>query len=278
MLDTYRAHTFRYLPKKRIRSQQQAIDFVNERGFIFFWPIKDIDLPSLWGAVAGNRPVPNDHDDPGHITWQWKDALLGKKKWYYARILRRRNTIISLKLINSFYALSPNYGDPDQDILDQYEQGKLRNQEKQIYETLLEEGPLNTLLLRKMSGLSAASQVSSFNLSLDNLQRDFRILPTGISQAGAWHYSFVYDLTHRFFPNLVHDAKTVDQHSARKTILEDYLRSVGFCSKKDVQKLFGWTGIEIENAMKRLISEDKVYFPVFLEGEAKEYYTIRQIY
>ena len=90
---------------------------------LFSWPIKGIELPSLWGAVAGNRPVPNNHDDPAHITWQWKDALLGEKKWYYARILRRRNTIISLNLLVYFYALSPNYGDPEQDFLDLYEQG-----------------------------------------------------------------------------------------------------------------------------------------------------------
>ncbi|MSP13309.1 MAG: hypothetical protein EXR62_10185 [Chloroflexi bacterium] len=47
---------------------EEAITYLNQRGFIFFWPIKDVVLPSLWGAVAGNRPVAAEHDDPGHVT------------------------------------------------------------------------------------------------------------------------------------------------------------------------------------------------------------------
>jgi len=277
-LESYRAQTFRYLPGSKLKSQQQAVKFVNERGFIFFWPIKAVELPSLWGAVAGNRPVPNNHDDPGHITWQWKDALLGKKKWYYARVLRHRNTIISLKLLNYFYALSPNFGEPEQDFLDQYTQGMISLQEKRVYETLLNEGPINTLLLRKISGLSAASQASNFNRALDNLQRDFRILPTGISQAGSWHYSFIYDLTHRFFPNLVDDSRAIDRHSAIKEIITHYLCSIGLCCLKDIQRVFGWQSHEIEKSLKELISEKELFYPVYLEEDRMEYYTIRQIY
>jgi hypothetical protein len=36
--------------------------------------------------------VPNDHDDPGQITWRWKDDKLGKNIWYYGKILRRKAT------------------------------------------------------------------------------------------------------------------------------------------------------------------------------------------
>lgn len=51
----------------------QVVDFVNERGSVYFWPIKDVTLPSLWTAVAGA------HDDPGHVSWGWKDSLLGQR-------------------------------------------------------------------------------------------------------------------------------------------------------------------------------------------------------
>ena len=49
-------------------------------------------MPSLWTAVAGDRPVADAHDDPGHITWGWKDRSLDKKIWYYGKILRRKAT------------------------------------------------------------------------------------------------------------------------------------------------------------------------------------------
>jgi hypothetical protein len=95
-LAAYRSKTFRSTPDMHLFGIEDAIEFVKQRGFVFFWPIKDILLPSLWVAYAGDRPVADDHDDPGHVTWGWKDSLLGKRSWYYGRILRKRNTIISL--------------------------------------------------------------------------------------------------------------------------------------------------------------------------------------
>ena len=57
-LKAYRDNTFHLLPGNRLSTPSAALDFVNERGFIFFWPITGIDLPSLWKAVAGNRGCP----------------------------------------------------------------------------------------------------------------------------------------------------------------------------------------------------------------------------
>ena len=68
-LQALRTRTFNLPPQKRVSSPAAALTFVNKRGFVYFWPIKGIDLPSLWTAVAGDRPVADKHDDPGHITW-----------------------------------------------------------------------------------------------------------------------------------------------------------------------------------------------------------------
>src|SRR5690242_16854829 len=111
-LRAYQAQTFRTATGRRIGNKDEAISFVKERDFIFFWPIKDVTLPSLWAAVAGDRPVADAHDDPGHVTWGWKDSLLGQRKWYYAKVLRRKSTLISLDVAPYFYALSENFGSP----------------------------------------------------------------------------------------------------------------------------------------------------------------------
>ena len=111
----YRATTFGFNPKFRVKSKEEAIQYVNQRGFIHFWPISGVLLPSLWGAVSGDRPVPNEHDDPGHVTWGWKDSLLGKHVWFYGKILRKKATIISMSVAPYFYALSENYGSPEED-------------------------------------------------------------------------------------------------------------------------------------------------------------------
>jgi len=124
--------TFHLPPAKPLSSQSQALRFVNERGFVYFWPIKGMLLPTLWAATAGDRPVPNEHDDPGMVTWGWKDDALGKHIWYYGKILRRKATFISLEVAPYFYALSENFGSPEEDYLLAYEEGRLTQAAKQI--------------------------------------------------------------------------------------------------------------------------------------------------
>ena len=149
VLRSYREKTYRMKPSSRVRDREEAVQFVNKTGFISFWPIKDLPMPSLWVAAAGNRPVADEHDDPGHVTWGWKDDLLGQHRWYYGRILALKNCMISLDLLPHFYALSPNYGDPENDYLEDYHRGILPMEAKLVYETLLREGPIDSISLRK---------------------------------------------------------------------------------------------------------------------------------
>ena len=141
---SYREDTFRLSPDLKLGNKEQAVNYVNERGFIYFWPIKGITLPALWTAVAGDRPVADEHDDYGHVTWGWKDELLAARRWYYGKVLRKKATIISLDVAPVFYALSENYGEPELDYLDQYKAGQLTHEAKTVYEVLLQNGPLDT--------------------------------------------------------------------------------------------------------------------------------------
>lgn len=196
-------------------------------------------MPSLWTAVAGERPVADKHDDPGHITWGWKDGALDKKVWYYAKILRKKATMISLEAAPYFYALSENYGSPEEDYLLAYEEGRLSQSAKQVYETLLKEGAMNTLDLRKAAKLANAKD-SEFNKALEVLQTDFKVLPVGVAEAGAWKYSHIYEIVPRHFPKLPEQARKISEGAARAKLLELYFESVGAATEGDAAKLFGW--------------------------------------
>jgi hypothetical protein len=256
-LQAHRARTFGQPPAKRLSSPAQALTFVNKRGFIYFWPIKGIDLPSLWTAVAGDRPVADAHDDPGHITWGWKDNALDKKIWYYGKILRGKATMISLEIAPYFYALSENYGSPEEDYLIAYQEGRLTQASKQVYETLLDNGALNTLDLRKMSKLSNAKD-SEFNKALEQLQRDFKILPVGVAQAGVWKYSHIYQIVTRHFPDLSEQARAIKESQARARLLELYFDMVGAAEIRDVNKLFSWGSEVVKKAVGRLVENGKL--------------------
>ena len=254
-LNTHRTRTFHLPPAKRLSSPSQALTYVNGRGFIYFWPIKGIDLPSLWTAVAGDRPVADKHNDPGHITWGWKDGALDKKIWYYAKILRGKATMISLEVAPYFYALSENYGAPDEDYLIAYQEGRLTQASKQVYETLLDNGALNTLDLRKKAKLANAKD-SEFNKALEQLQKDFKILPVGVAQAGSWNYSHIYQIVPRQFPDLPEQARAITESQARMKILELYFASVGAAQMRDVTKLFGWSNEIANRTINKLVEQN----------------------
>ncbi len=268
-LKAHCARTFRLLAATRVQSPPQALDFVNERGFIFFWPVKGIPLPNLWTAVAGDRPVPDEHDDPGHVTWRWKDDSLDKRVWYYGKILRRKATFISLEVAPYFYALSENYGSLEEDYLVAYQEGRLTQAAKQIYEALLDNGALDTISLRKAARLVNAKE-SEFNRAMEDLQKDFKILPVGIAEAGAWRYAYRYDITARHMPELPEKARSIGEAEARQKLVELYFASVGAAQMRDVIKLFGWPPELSARTVGRLVQAgaivDSVAHPTF-KGE-----------
>ena len=267
-LNAHRVRTFRLPPSPRVTTPKAALEFINERGFIYFWPIKGIDLPSLWTAVAGNRVVADKHDDPGHVTWGWKDRALGKKTWYYAKILRKKATMISLEVAPFFYALSENYGSPEEDYLLAYEEGRLTQAAKQVYEALLNEGALHTIDLRRAAKLTNAKE-SEFNKALEILQSDFKILPVGVAKAGAWKYSFIYEIVPRHYPELPERARVIGEREARLKLVELYFESVGAAQERDVSKLFGWQKELITRTIHGLIEKRTLVEAEHLQEKGK---------
>lgn len=253
-VNEYRARTFRIAERLRITKKDQAVEFVDQRGFIFFWPIKNILLPSLWIAVAGDRPVADQHDDPGHVTWGWKDSLLGSHQWYYAKVLRKRATIISMKVAPYFYALSMNYGSPEEDYLFIYERGHMTREAKTVYKILIDQGPMDTIALRRASHMTSKESDSRFSRALIDLQTDFKIVPVSVTQSGGWRYAFAYDLVSRHYPELLGKARYIQEHQAREKLIELYFRSVGAAKFNDVMKIFQWS---IEGTKRALLDLEK---------------------
>jgi hypothetical protein len=215
--------------------------------------------------------VPNNHDDPAQITWRWKDHLLGKNKWYYARVLRKRNTIISLKCLPFFYALSPNFGDPDNDYLIQYEQGLLPVEAKIVFEALLRKGALDTLSLKKAVNLASPANSSRFNRALNILQADFRILPVGIAEAGTWNYAFVYDVFQRHFPEIICDARKIEAAAARENLLMMYIHSLGACHLDEPKRIFKWGEKDVELAIDKLLGKNEIKRGKFINDDSLEW-------
>jgi len=277
IIQSYRAKTYRLLPGERLRTREQAVEFVNQRGFVYFWPITGITMPSLWMAVAGDRPVADAHDDPGHVTWGWKDALLGGLEWYYAKVLRKKATMISFEAAPYFYALSENYGSLEEDYLTLYEQGRLTQEAKLVYEVLLDQGPMDTVALRQAAHLSSRNSESRFNRALADLQSDFKILPVAVTQAGAWHYAFAYDIVARHYPELEDQAHSISQKEARRRLAVLYLYSVGAAQLRDLTRLFGWSAKLANEVVNSLVQEGILCRGLELHERQGEWMALEQL-
>jgi len=179
-------------------------------------------------------------------------------------VLRRKATMISLEVAPYFYALTENYGDYKEDYLIPYEDGRLPQGAKQVYEAILDNGPLNTIDLRRMARMSNAKD-SEFNKALEVLQADFKILPIGVAKAGAWNYAFIYEITARYWPDLVEGARHIGEAEARTKLLELYFQSVGAAGMRDVNKLFRWGNAVTERAVRRLVENGGI-----VEGVKRE--------
>jgi hypothetical protein len=276
-LEKYRRYQYRHAPDRQVITKEQAIAFAEERGFVYFWPIKGVLMPSLWQAVAGDRSVASEHDDPGHVTWGWKDSLLGERAWYYAKVLRKRATIISLDVAPYFYALSENYGSPEEDYLLQYEQGRMTQEAKSVYEALLHQGPLDTIALRKASRLSTRKSDYRFNRALAVLQADFKIIPVGVARVGSWNYAFVYELVARHLPDLPEQARFIQEDEARRKLAMLYLESVGAAQLGDVLKLFGWGRPVTERTLSELVREDDIHENIRLGDEPGDWFAVADL-
>lgn len=250
-LRAYRARTFRTAPGARLKTRRDALAFVRRRGFVFFWTIQGIDFPSLWTAAAGDRPVSDQHDDPAHVTWRWKDSLLGERRWYYGKLLRGKSTMVSLEDLPYFYALSERVGDVD-DYLLGYDAGRLTREARVIADVLATQGAQHTVALRRLAHLSSDGAKSRFDKAITDLQRGLWVVPIGVAEAGAWRYAFIYELFERWFPNVIDSARMITRTDAEEHVARRWLDSVGAAPPKDLQRLLGWNRDRAEAALDRL--------------------------
>ena len=263
-----RAIRYRQRPHLRLHNENEALEFLNDVGLCLLFSAKDMEMPTLWGAICGDdRPLPGTHRDRNlGLAWDWKDRLPIAGKVLYGKFLRKKPVFVSLELAPYFYALSPNYGNLAEDYVQDYEDGRLSVEAKQTYEVLLEQGALPTSRLRREAGLAGKGNVGRFDRALAELQMDFSIAKVSISDANRWGYCYVYDLLPRHFAQIVEASRPIGGSEARETILIHYLRTVVVSTPQQVARLFDWQPGDVERAVTRLAAQGRLRSGVQIAG------------
>ena len=254
-------------PGLRLRTAADIQQFVDEVGLCLLFPVQGIESPNVYQAVAGfDKATTAKHDDATiSLTWNTKDQALSKRWWYYGKLIKSKATLVSLDLLPSFYALSANYGEPD-DYLQEYAAGTLTAEAKNIYEALLNNGPMHTIELKRKAGLYGDSLKGKFDKALTELQVALKVMPTGVTEAGAWRYAFIYDITSRWLPAETARAQTLSRGDARAAILARHLRNVVFATPKELTRIFGWTARETASTIQQLVAGGQAALGVVVKG------------
>ena len=253
----WRAERYRMRPDLKIRTEDQALYFLNDVGCAFLFPQERVMLPSLWEAINGRaRNIPGHHHDHAlSLTWQWKDSLPARKAVWYGKLVRGKPTFVSLDLLPAFYALSSNYGELD-DYLEQYADGRMSKEARTVYETLLASGPSSTNALRKATGMFGGGEVARrFERAVAELQADLKIVKCGTAEDNRWKYCYVYDLLLRRHPEVAAQARTLTGRQAMTQIVTRYLRTVIAAPVASFAILFGWEPSVVTRLISQLLDQ-----------------------
>src|SRR5512143_2972792 len=263
-----RAARYRRRLNLRVKTTGEAIEFINTVGFSFLFPSQNIEMPSLWDAIAG-RVVKTTSKHSGYEierTWGWKDESLDKKWWYYGKLIRDKATLVSLDFLPNFYALSENYGDYERDYLEEYKAGTLTAEAKAIYEALLKHGALDAIRLRRESHLSSESAKGRFDKALTDLQTGLKVIPVGVAPVGAWKYAFIYEILPRWYHDIPDRARQIGRGEAKRNIIDQYLRNVIASAPQAIARVFGWTLNDTKPSIEALAREGRVEIEVKIAG------------
>lgn len=255
-----RAPRYRLSPDLKLRTRAEGVQFINQAGIVLLFPGDGLPLPDLWSAINGSaRAVPKHHHDAAlGKAWDWKDTIPARKEAWYGKLIRGKPALVSFTDLPAIYALSNNYGELD-DYLEAYQDGLLSKEGKEIYEALLEHGPMPTSELRKKVGMGGGGDnAKKFERAIAELQTDLKIVKSGISDSNRWKYCYIYDLLVRWMPTLGERARTYNSRSAMKYLIGRYLETSVAAPVGLFPRLFGWDLGITERIVGELVAEGTV--------------------
>ena len=260
-LESLRARNFHIAPGLRIKDEQQALDFIEQAGFLFLW-LSDpsLNLPSLSKAYVSAK------GDWG--WWEWKQTLPERKACFYAKVLRHKGTFISWSLFPCFYAIYA----PHLSYEEEWQAGLLPRPHKRVLEILREQGPLQTKELRLAFGPPRKENTRIVKRALEELQAAFRVSPAGGDTEGWSHHR--WELVERWAPGgALRKGRAMEVTKAGAAIVAQYLKNVGVSTLADICWLFSWS----RGTAEEFIAALKGVSEVEIEDLEGSYITLKKV-
>ncbi len=226
---------------KRIRTEREAVAYIERVGFCLLFPVKTVTAASLWEAVKGSTAF-SGWDEDAERVWHWKDALPQQGLAWYGKLLRRKGTFISPHMLGHFLATRSRDG-----YERLYRDGLLTREARDIAAWLDEHGAAPAADLRTRFGGKGKAR-SRADRALEELQTALIVTHFGTADQAAGWPSAVIELVARAFPDAWAAAEKLNPDEALSEILARYRDQAPEAGAREVARLFGMRPDQVTRA------------------------------
>src|SRR5467141_271553 len=245
VLDAHRAKVNRV---HRVRNAEGLVTMVDAFGFCFAFTLR-----------AGDAPIPacfdhlstNSQDRKWGWMWGWKDELPEEKRLYYGKLLVRKPTFVSMKMLPRFYATFGRAGEAD-DHLDDVRAGRLSDIARRVIDHLAQRGETQTKRMRADLGITSPEGKADYAKAVEELQRLMYVARVKAVGEGREDYNYTYDLFVRRYPEIVRTAERYTSAEAMTALLARLVDLAGGVTERQVAKLFDWSDERVTHLCARL--------------------------
>src|SRR5207249_4629606 len=240
-------HRERIAARHRVRTADSLVRMVDELGFCF----------AFTSETAYPVPGAFDHLDTRSEgrkwdwMWGWKDELAEGKRLYYGKLLVRKPTFVSMKMLPVFYATFGRAGDPD-DHLDDVRAGRPSEIARRVIEFLAQNGETQTKRMRAALGITSQEGKAQYARAIEELQRLMYVARVRAVGEGREDYNYTYDLFVRRYPETVRTAERYTSAEAMAALLSRLVDLAGGVTERQVAKLFDWSDERVTHLCARL--------------------------
>ena len=231
-LETHRAKLER---THRVRDAKQLVAMVDALGFCFaFTGESSYPVP----AAFDHLETRSEHKKWDWM-WPWKDELPEAKKLYYGKLLVKKPTFVSMKMLPIFYATFGRAGETD-DHIDDVRAGRLSDLARRVVEYLAHRGETQKKRMRADLGIESKEGRGDLERAIEDLQRLMYVARVKAVGERSDDYNYTYDLFVRRYPETVKAAERHTSADASAAVLLRLLALSGGVSAKQIGRLFDW--------------------------------------
>lgn len=229
------AHRAKLVRGHRVKTAEQLVRLVDALGFCF----------AFTGEASYPVPAAFDHLDTrsDHKKWDWmwpwKDELPEAKKLYYGKLLVKKPTFVSMKMLPVLYATFGRAGETD-DHIDDIRAGRLSELARRVVEYLAHRGETQKKRMRADLGIESKEGRADLEKAIEDLQRLMYVARVKAVGERSDDYNYTYDLFVRRYPETVKAAERYTSSEASAMALGRLLELTGGLTPKQIARLFDW--------------------------------------